>query len=430
MTEDWDSKDKNSELRRRAESSFSQKAVDAVDISTLSQGDVQNLVHELQVHQIELEMQNEELRQSQIKLEELKDGYLDLYDFAPVGYITLNEKGLIAEANLTAVSLLGEERQKLINSPLSRFVSKEFGDVYYLYLQQVFETQSKETCEILLARKDDTQIYAQLESVAVQDENGQFSQCRTIIADITERKQAEFALMEKTDALEISNKDLEQFAYVAAHDLREPLIGVAAYLKLLERRIGNTLDNEARRYLSRSLDTVIKMDFLIHSLLEYSRVSEIRREPEATDTNACLSQALANLRTAIRESGATVMADSLPTVMADTIHITQLFQNLIANAIKFRGNMPLNICVGVESTDSECQFSVIDNGLGIERPHFARIFKIFQRGDNLGAPGGTGIGLATCKKIVERYGGRIWVESEPGKGSMFRFTLPLVKIAS
>jgi PAS domain S-box-containing protein len=242
--------------------------------------------------------------------------------------------------------------------------------------------------------------------------------------EITERKKAEEVLKESARALKRSNQDLEQFAYVAAHDLREPLIGVAAYLKLLERSIGKTLENESRKYLSRSLDTVIRMDFLIQSLLDYSRVTETKRKPEPTDCNTCLAQALANLRRAIKESGATISKEPLPTVMAIPVHLTQLFQNLIGNAIKFRGSSPLKIHVGVQSRNFEHEFLVRDNGIGIAPPYFDRVFQIFQRVDNSSDPGGTGIGLATCKKIVERHGGRIWVESEPGRGSIFFFTIP------
>ena len=188
---DKDSKDKRSELRQRAELAAAEKSLGISDVAALSPEKVQQLIHELQVHQIELEMQNEELRQAQIKLGELKDRYLDLYDFAPVGYVTMNEKGMILQANLTAVRLLGEDRQSLIKTFFSRLVSPEFGDAYYLHLQQVFETQSKQTCEIKLARKDGSHFYAQLESVAVQDEDGEYSRCQTIVMDASERKRAE-----------------------------------------------------------------------------------------------------------------------------------------------------------------------------------------------------------------------------------------------
>ena len=191
MTQKKDSEGKFSRLRTRAEGTVSRNLSDREDICALPPDEVQQLVHELRVHQIELEMQNQDLRKAQIELEELKDKYLELYDFAPVGYVTLNKKGLILEANLTVVRLLGEERQSLIEMLFSRFVCKEFGDAFYFHLQRVFETQSKQTCEIKLAREDGTQIYAQLESIAAQDESGQFSRCRTIVSDITESKRAE-----------------------------------------------------------------------------------------------------------------------------------------------------------------------------------------------------------------------------------------------
>jgi len=188
MTQEKDSNDKFSVLRSQAEELLGPVSVDQEDISALSPEEAQVLVHDLRIHQIELEMQNEELRQAQIKLEELKDKYLDLYDFAPVGYMTLNDRGLILEANLTAVGLLGMDRTSLIKMFFSRFVCQEFTDTFYLYLQQVFQSQSKQACEIKLTRKDGTVFYAQLESIPVQDENGQFNRCRAVLTDITERK--------------------------------------------------------------------------------------------------------------------------------------------------------------------------------------------------------------------------------------------------
>ncbi|MEI9478694.1 MAG: PAS domain-containing protein, partial [Deltaproteobacteria bacterium] len=188
MTQEKDSNDTFSALRSQAEELLRSASLDQEDFSPLSPDEVQKLAHDLMVHQIELEMQNEELRQAQIKLEELKDKYLDLYDFAPVGYMTLNDRGLILEANLTTVQLLSMERTSLIKMFFSHFVCEEFTDTFYLYLQQVFESQSKQTCEIKLTRKDGTVFYAQLESIAVQDESGQFNRCRTVLSDMTDRK--------------------------------------------------------------------------------------------------------------------------------------------------------------------------------------------------------------------------------------------------
>ena len=196
MTQEKDSNDKFSVLRSQAEELLGNVLVDQKDISALSSDEIQKLAHNLMVHQIELEMQNEDLRQAQLKLEELKDRYLDLYDLAPVGYMTLNDRGLVLEANLAAVRLLGTERTSLIKMFFSHFVFEEFTDTFYLYLQQVFHSQSNQTCEIKLTRKDGTVFYAQLESIPIQDESGQSNRCRTILTDITERKRAEDAAWE------------------------------------------------------------------------------------------------------------------------------------------------------------------------------------------------------------------------------------------
>jgi PAS domain S-box-containing protein len=196
MTQRKDSKNKMTELRRRAESAFAVRPRDAMDTSALSPEEIQKLVHELQVHQIELETQNGELRDTQLALEVSLDNYSDLYNFAPVGYLTLNEKGIVLEANLAAIRLLGVEKKTLINKPLARFVCPEFADAFHFHLREVFETQSKQTREIKLARKDSTDLYARLDSVAVQDENGQLNRCRTVVSDITDSKAADAALID------------------------------------------------------------------------------------------------------------------------------------------------------------------------------------------------------------------------------------------
>jgi signal transduction histidine kinase len=242
--------------------------------------------------------------------------------------------------------------------------------------------------------------------------------------DITDRKKAEAALREKTDALERSNKDLEEFAHVTAHDLREPLVGIGAYLKLLERRSRHRLDDESRKFVTRAVETVARMDSLIQSLLTYSRVTENSEELETIDANYCLRQALANLKSVINETATSVTSDSLPTLKARPAQLVQVFQNLIGNGIKFRGTEPPKVHVAFTPGEDDYHFSVSDNGRGIELPYFDKIFQIFQRVEDSFGPSGTGIGLATCKKIVERHGGRIWVESKPGKGSTFHFTFP------
>lgn len=221
-----------------------------------------------------------------------------------------------------------------------------------------------------------------------------------------------------------SNAELELFASVASHDLQEPLRMVASYTQLLGRRYKGKLDADADDFIHYAVDGAIRMQTLINDLLAYSRVSSHGEAPILTECETILHDALGNLQQAIEETGAVVTHDPMPTVAADAPQLRQLFQNLIGNAVKYRGDRPPTIHVGVTRKGDDWLFSVEDNGIGIEPKHTERVFEIFQRLHTREEYSGTGIGLAICKKIVERHGGRISVTSKPGKGSTFRFTLP------
>ena len=242
--------------------------------------------------------------------------------------------------------------------------------------------------------------------------------------EIEDRKRAEEALEKKTEELARSNKDLEQFAYVASHDLQEPLRMVTSYVELLARRYKGKLDSDADEFIVFAMDGAIRMWRLISDLLAYSRVRTESSELESTDCEAVLLQSLGNLKTAIEENRAVVTYDALPTVMANNPQLVQLLQNLIGNAIKFRGSEPPRIHVSASRNGNGWTFAVRDNGIGIAPEYSRRIFILFQRLHSREKYAGTGIGLAICQKIVERHGGHIWVESELGKGATFYFTLP------
>jgi signal transduction histidine kinase len=221
-----------------------------------------------------------------------------------------------------------------------------------------------------------------------------------------------------------SNRDLEQFAYVASHDLQEPLRMVAAYTQLLAERYQGKLDENADKYIHYAVDGATRMQRLVQDLLAFSRVGRRAAERRKVDCRVVLATALQNLQTAIEESGARIEHGDLPTVTAEAAELMQLFQNLVGNAIKFRGSDPPRIRVTAEKAGREWIFSVADNGLGIAPEHAEMIFVIFKRLHTRSEYPGNGIGLSICKKIVEQQGGRIWVESVPGQGATFRFSLP------
>jgi len=242
--------------------------------------------------------------------------------------------------------------------------------------------------------------------------------------EIEGRKQTERLLASKAKELARSNADLEQFAYSASHDLREPLHVVAGFLGLLAKRCQGKIDAKGEDYIDQALKAVKRMEQMIDDILSYSRISTRGKEFEVTDCNSVLDQVLEDLKLAITESGASITRDPLPTVMADSSQLARVFQNLIGNAIKFRGDKPPQIRVGAKQHDNEWRFFVQDNGIGIPSKDCERVFLMFERLHDKSKYSGTGIGLAICKKIVERHGGRVWVESEPGQGSTFYFTIP------
>jgi PAS domain S-box-containing protein len=517
------------------------------------------LVHELRVHQIELQMQNEELKKAQLALEVSRNKYLDLYDFAPVGFFTFTRGGRIAEVNLTGAALLGAERQELLNRGFGHFVAPENLEQWERHLVSMYKSEEKQSCDLALKREDGATFHARLDSirlalptarlpdgqeqagvsggtpvvrttvsditdrkrmdenirllatvvrnsndaVTVQDFEGriiswnrgaelmygysedeafQMTIWRLMPAskrteqeqlvrrlragetihsfetqrltregrlldvwltvtklvddagtpvgiastdrDITERKRAEEVLRKTIADMDRSNKELEQFAYVASHDLQEPLRMVASFTQLLAKRYKDKLDADANEFIGYAVDGANRMQKMINDLLSYSRV-ETRGKPfEAVGCTAILNQALTNLRMVIEETGAMITQDPLPTVMGEESQLVQLFQNLIDNAIKFRREEPPRIHISAEDRGNDWFFSVKDNGIGIDPQYNERIFIIFQRLHRREEYPGTGIGLTICKKIVERHGGRVWVDSQPGNGSTFYFTIP------
>lgn len=295
---------------------------------------------------------------------------------------------------------------------------------------QEYHTQGKQyVCEYRIMGRDNYIHWIEERGYPIKDDDGTISLMCGVCKDITPRKQAEHLLELRAEDLTRSNRDLEQFAYVASHDLQEPLRNVAGCLQLLEKKYKNNLDEEADKYIQYAVDSVVRMKALILDLLAYSRIGTRGKPLQQVDCEHILGKTLKNLASAIAESGATITHDPLPMISADDTQLSQVFQNLIQNAIKFRSSKPPKIHVSAVKRKKEWVFSVKDNSIGIEPKHLDRIFVIFQRLHKRSEYDGTGIGLAIVKKVVERHGGRIWAESEPGVGTTFYFTIPEKGIA-
>ena len=262
-----------------------------------------------------------------------------------------------------------------------------------------------------------------INSVKKTDANGKVYFDSTI-EDFTERRQAEALLKQTLEDLKHSNAELEQFAYVTSHDLQEPLRMVASYMQLIEKRYKGKLDADADEFIGYAVDGAVRMKTMINDLLNFSRLGTKGKEAASTDCQLILSTVLTNLSMVIEESKAEITSDPLPLVKGDEAQLVRLFQNLLENAIKFRGGNTPRIHISCKPQNGFCLFSIRDNGIGIDSRYFDRIFIIFQRLHGTEQYPGTGIGLAMCKKIVDRHRGKIWIESEPGKGTTFYFTLP------
>lgn len=380
--------------------------------------EIQKLNHELAVHQIELEIQNAELIKAKENLELAVEKYTDLYDFAPTGYLTLSKEGQITGLNLSASKMLGKERQRLIKNLFGTFVSDDTKQNYYHFLREIFNSQAEQSCEVTLSRKGNPPIYIYLVGLITKDTK----RCNVSMIDISERKDAreKIELLNKVTA---SNKELADFAYIASHDLQEPLRMVTSFLQLLSVQYKDKLDDNAHEYIQFAVDGAKRMYDLINNLLAYSRVQTKGKPFEKVDTNLILKNVLNNLALSINERSAVIKYDELPEIYADETQLVQLFQNLIQNSIKFSTGNPCIYLSWTSNTDFYT-FSITDEGIGIESKYFDRIFQIFQRLNPREQYEGIGAGLAICKRIVERHGGKIWVESDPGNGSTFFFTIP------
>jgi PAS domain S-box-containing protein len=354
--------------------------------------------------------------------------YRMLLEAAPDPMVVVTEVGEIVLLNHQAEKQFGYRDDELLKRNIKTILPEGFEERLVadaLRSEEIAQAQHISTGIELSGRRKDGSAFP-IELMLSPLKSAANTLAIAAIRDVTARKAVEALLEEKVNALNRSNEELEQFAYVASHDLQEPLRMVASYMQLLSKRYKGKLDADADEFIAFAVDGAARMQRLIRDLLAFSRVGSRGQSLLDFSSEEALQQALVNLRGAIEDSGALVTHDPLPVVMADGSQLTQLFQNLVGNAIKYQNPGVPRVHIAAARSAAKNKrwtFSVQDNGLGIESQQFDRIFGMFQRLHKRDAFEGTGIGLAICKKIVERHGGSIWVESQPGRGSTFRFAL-------
>jgi PAS domain S-box-containing protein len=330
--------------------------------------------------------------------------------------VTINRDGKITDVNRATEQATGLARHKLIGNDFSDYFTEpeKAKDGYHEVFARGYVRDYPLTMRNI-SGKTTSVLY---NATVYRDEDGETGGVFAAARDVTELKRLETELRR-------SNADLQQLAYITSHDLQEPLRMITSYLQLIERRYKGRLDADADEFIGYAVNGAARMRTMINDLLEYSRIGTRVQVLQPTSTESAFAAALANLEIAIRENAATVTHDPLPVIKADPTQFTMLFQNLIGNGIKFHGRDAPHLHVSARKEAGEWVFSVSDNGIGIEPQYFRRLFQVFQRLHTRDEYPGTGIGLALCKRIVERHGGRIWVESAAGKGATFYFTMPL-----
>jgi PAS domain S-box-containing protein len=363
-------------------------------------------------------------KEAEKHLVQMEGQYRGLLEAAPDAMVVVNQGGEIVLLNVQAEKQFGYRRDELIGQKVKNIIPEGFAERLIAdglrSAEDALAQQIGTGIELTGRRKDGSDFPIELMLSPLASTEGIL--VTAAIRNISVRKKAEAHLLQKMKELNRSNEELGQFAYIASHDLQEPLRMVASYTQLLSKRYKGKLDSNAEEYIAFAVDGASRMQRLIQDLLAFSRIGTKGKDPSDISSEEALKQALINLHGAIEESGALVTHGPLPTVMADETELIQLFQNLVGNAIKYQNpGVPRVHIAAAKNGSKKWMFSVQDNGLGIDPQYFERIFGMFQRLHKREEFAGTGVGLAICKKIVERHGGSISVESQPGHGSTFRF---------
>lgn len=423
------------QLRSRAEALLKKREVMPDDVSGM---DILSLIYELEVHEIELQMQNEELRKTRLELEESRRAYAELFDLAPAGYVVLDARGSVVSANRKATELLAVPSELMIGRVFSSFLHFGDFDAYFRLVREAVDRKdSRSAGEIRLLRARTAPFYARVEISPARSGEGKFIGWRIVFGDVSDRKRGEEELKKYAEKLERSNRELQDFAFIASHDLQEPLRKVQAFGDRLKKLWTPTLSAEGADYLERMCKAAARLQDMVQGLLDYSRVYTRGTGFGMVDLGLIVRDVIADLDLQIELTGAIVETRDLPVIQADPSQMRQLFQNLISNSLKFRRAEQSQVEIRSERAGTppaspleEAQgpgcwrIFVQDNGIGFDEKYAERIFSLFERLHGRSAYTGCGMGLAIAKRIVERHGGKIEAQSSPGKGATFIITLP------
>jgi PAS domain S-box-containing protein len=355
--------------------------------------------------------------------------FRQLVEAAPSGLAMIDREGRIVLTNAQIEALFGYAPGELMGQRIEVLVPHRFRQRHAQQVGSFFADPQTRALgagrELFGLRKDGSEFPVEIGIRPMETDEGLF--VLAAVVDISERKRAERELAGYALELQRSNSELQQFAYVASHDLKEPLRMVSSYTTLLDEEYGAQLDDNARKYLRYAVDGATRMAAMIDDLLDFSRVGRGDGPVCAVELNAVVNRVLADLAVAIDEAGAKIDVQDLPTVSGNPLRLGQLFQNLMGNAVKFRGARAPQVQVSCQRREKMWEFRVADNGIGIPAEFLDRVFQLFQRLHTHDEYPGNGIGLAVCKKIVEHHGGQIWARSQPGLGTTLFFTLPAVE---